>query len=773
MLGICPFTYAAFTLAFIYLLLFIFVCRYLINLVRQNSAKKRAQKIFLAVLIAQTLLRVLYFVLFPFNSKACNPEMKSHHDHGKLTSAEWFVHLLGNLPAMLFLSAFSVLVFTFARIYHKVLLAGVWFQERRFRILTGSLVIINALALVALLGDWAYSANSASGLYVFANIYIFGLMATCFVLAFAFLAYGALLYVQVQRIMRASGENAADTSVASPSSSAYQYGGYGGGYNPPDQTRTGLLTSTSGYIGPQSLRNGGSPMSAAAGGGGDGLHPQQQQGPFSYTAGGPGRTLSVGQPLYLSVANNQQPFGSIATDSASTGFTPARPYSRQPLSSSILAAASGQHSSPYSNLPGSSRRTHQHHRARDSVDMREDREVDIEGDEHDGLEGRNGRSTHHHRSGQDVDDDDDDGMSSVASSYEPEGTTPPMHSTDHPHLSTSPDASQRGTSQGQAYPIVPGLSSPNMPIRQPNPNPSQPPIGSPQTGPSLVGSVVAHSYVSAGSTSYGGAAPVHPIAHSVGYGSSISPEYSQMAANRRATAAGGVNVNGGRGSEVSMMSQTGAGDVPPDAVLGSPPVLSPAQVAAGQHTPHKNSSRAQTQQQAGTRPTTSGEGQTEGNTNGVGYESQGLTNATYAKLHSAKGAQTEGKRRQSNADHTYPLLSTGTGSPLGTSNSIVVPLLPNQSSTMSDQSSASAQSSSQHNPMKKIAVIAAICTICLILRLTLLIVMSALDMNFDWSTTLAYFALSEILPLTFLLQVFNTPTPLVHVLGSGNGQTFS
>lgn len=33
-------------------------------------------------------------------------------------SPEWWIHLLGNLPAMLFLSAFSVLVYTFARIYH-------------------------------------------------------------------------------------------------------------------------------------------------------------------------------------------------------------------------------------------------------------------------------------------------------------------------------------------------------------------------------------------------------------------------------------------------------------------------------------------------------------------------------------------------------------------------------------------------------------------------------------------------------------------------------
>lgn len=52
---LCSFTYAAFALAFVYFVLFILVLRYLLNLMRSNSTKKRAQKIFLAILIAQTL----------------------------------------------------------------------------------------------------------------------------------------------------------------------------------------------------------------------------------------------------------------------------------------------------------------------------------------------------------------------------------------------------------------------------------------------------------------------------------------------------------------------------------------------------------------------------------------------------------------------------------------------------------------------------------------------------------------------------------------------
>ena len=62
---LCSFTYAAFALAFVYFVLFILVLRYLLNLMRSNSTKKRAQKIFLAILIAQTLRQS--------NARPCGP----------------------------------------------------------------------------------------------------------------------------------------------------------------------------------------------------------------------------------------------------------------------------------------------------------------------------------------------------------------------------------------------------------------------------------------------------------------------------------------------------------------------------------------------------------------------------------------------------------------------------------------------------------------------------------------------------------------------------
>jgi len=55
MASVCAFTYTSFVLAFVYLILLALVMRYLHNIIEQNSTKKKAQKIFLAILIGHTL----------------------------------------------------------------------------------------------------------------------------------------------------------------------------------------------------------------------------------------------------------------------------------------------------------------------------------------------------------------------------------------------------------------------------------------------------------------------------------------------------------------------------------------------------------------------------------------------------------------------------------------------------------------------------------------------------------------------------------------------
>ena len=142
-------------------------------------------------------------------------------------SPEWWIHLLGNLPAMLFLSAFSVLVYTFARIYHRVLLAGIWFHERRFKVLTAFLVLLNLVSLIAIFGDWSYATTrSDRHLAPFVTMLLSCITGVSIILAILFLGYGSLLFFQVQSIIRASAENVTDTSDSSgrrlcqPSSSA-------------------------------------------------------------------------------------------------------------------------------------------------------------------------------------------------------------------------------------------------------------------------------------------------------------------------------------------------------------------------------------------------------------------------------------------------------------------------------------------------------------------------------------------------------------------------
>jgi hypothetical protein len=268
MASVCAFTYTSFVLAFVYLILLALVMRYLHNIIEQNSTKKKAQKIFLAILIGHTLrqsptheplarrcddalcsscrptthtadrcfvvsvfsVRVLYFIVFPFSSSACNPRMKGTPGIDTTRSADWWMHLLGNLPAMLFLMAFSVLVYTFARIYHKVLLAGVYFQERRFNALTVLLIVLNALALIATFGDWAYAAsNKNSTLEPFVTMLIYCVTGVSAILALMFLVYGALLYYQVQNIIRASAENVSSDSFVTTAAPRVRGSGAGAG----------------------------------------------------------------------------------------------------------------------------------------------------------------------------------------------------------------------------------------------------------------------------------------------------------------------------------------------------------------------------------------------------------------------------------------------------------------------------------------------------------------------------------------------------------------
>ncbi len=232
-------------------------------------------------------------------------------------SVDWWMHLLGNLPAMLFLMAFSVLVYTFARIYHKVLLAGVWFQARRFNALTVVLVLLNVVALIATFGDWAAElASQHSSLQAFVSMLTYAVTGVSAILAIMFLVYGALLYYQVQNIIRASSEDSYSAGTGAGVGAASHRGG-GGGQNSHSNSNATHYAAISKEPSFSQQRGGG-------GGGAVSQTPGTRQASFSQgprpihssssyfgqTAGG----HSMAAPLLMP---------HLASD-AGTGFTPVR-----------------------------------------------------------------------------------------------------------------------------------------------------------------------------------------------------------------------------------------------------------------------------------------------------------------------------------------------------------------------------------------------------------------------------------------------------------------
>jgi hypothetical protein len=187
----CDFDFVSYFLASIYFLLLLFVIRYLIQLTFHSDSPREAQRFFLLLVSFQCLGRCLYFFMWPAMGDKCSPT----------ASADNFLWIngLGNLPPALFIAAFSILVFTFARIYHCVLLSGIGRERTRFSVLYIILLLLNAIASGSEIGEWA-SEDSASHEY-FSQITVYSVAGVSLVLALMFWLYGTLLYKQVERVL--------------------------------------------------------------------------------------------------------------------------------------------------------------------------------------------------------------------------------------------------------------------------------------------------------------------------------------------------------------------------------------------------------------------------------------------------------------------------------------------------------------------------------------------------------------------------------------------
>lgn len=192
----CIFTIISLCLAVLYSLL-LFVCLfYSFRLLRLPCHKRQSQRVFLTLVALQCVLRALYFFLWPLlmanNSQRCSISVEGEH--------EGVVMLItGSLPSALLLSAFTINVFTFARIYHTTLNHSVL----KYRLVLLAMALINvvtytALALLYLASFAQPSANSKLLSDRAEVVYLYALSCSFFVIAASFSYYGIKLWLGVR-----------------------------------------------------------------------------------------------------------------------------------------------------------------------------------------------------------------------------------------------------------------------------------------------------------------------------------------------------------------------------------------------------------------------------------------------------------------------------------------------------------------------------------------------------------------------------------------------
>lgn len=637
-----------------------------------------------------------------------------------------------------------------------MLLAGIWFHERRFKVLTGFLVLLNLVSLIAIFGDWSYATTRRNPhLAPFVTMLLSCITGVSIILAILFLGYGSLLFFQVQSIIRASAENVTATSDSS-----------GVGYVTKDYSR--LDGQGARDIG----RNGGPGHS------------------FSTRGGGVERPSSILLPatsMAGSLAAPLMPALTFAND-AGTGFTPTHAHRvgtvprRSPTNGS--GEGEGERADRDPNLAmdgGSGGNGGDEEGSYEPAPMYLPPAVG-------GGSGLNSSPT-----------------KASGGGFAPAGTSAPVSGgAASAHYSLSgfmspnlPIRNNNGGGGGAGGEVIAAHSY------RSSVSASFTPMGSAAANTATAGGSTATGGNNSHSTESSGTLVGLPQIPS-GYASSVSPEYSKLPnSSRNAANAHRALLTSPNGTTVlsAAATATGAGTpgsvtpiTPTDALVGSVPYAHAA--AASQHqfaTPRRGTSSLARQSPA------------PGAAGGPGHvaASAQRQNGAYQQLQHdavqgeddaddsveevpgaphgrvvAKSGLTNAHYYQSNGDDNgavasvYPSVSRhGSTRGLGSSHQ----LRPSSDdyarheegrmgSTMDTTARASLLSHAvapPPNPMRKIAVIAAICVACLIARAGLIVGMSASGHDFSAVTTVVYFVLSEVAPLFGMLKVFNTPTPLV------------
>ncbi len=172
-------------------------------------------------------VRFAYFVVMPFYYVDCS--------RANAIPPLMFADIFGTLPSFMFLSAFSVLLFTFARIFHTVLRSGQPSHRVAFRVLAVFLICVNVGQYV-LLGFqyWRQFANLDDS--ADSRRAVFLLVGASCVIGLLFSIYSVMLYRNYNILIQNARSEVARAQRTLPSAFVASpllgggNGGYGGGY---------------------------------------------------------------------------------------------------------------------------------------------------------------------------------------------------------------------------------------------------------------------------------------------------------------------------------------------------------------------------------------------------------------------------------------------------------------------------------------------------------------------------------------------------------------
>jgi hypothetical protein len=209
----CAETYISIFLACEFWALLFVVCYFLLVLFADatSKGKRQAQKLFLLLAMSQSAGRALYFSVLPSRSyvrsndssfTCASPAVDETHF---MKGMDGLMNVLGTLPACLFLCAFSVNVFTFARIYHTVLSLNRHDERRKpsqaqicvFRFVVAFLVVANIVPLCVLLASYSASTPTERSNANYLTVVL--ISGETIVIALGFTVYALLLFFGVKK----------------------------------------------------------------------------------------------------------------------------------------------------------------------------------------------------------------------------------------------------------------------------------------------------------------------------------------------------------------------------------------------------------------------------------------------------------------------------------------------------------------------------------------------------------------------------------------------